>query len=302
MGEPTDAERLRTDLAALRDGSPFAAPLVMVDEEGGRVQRLRQVLGPIPSAADMAATLTTDDVVALAVEHGTAMSELGITVVLAPVVDVGAGPAIGDRSFSDDPDAVIRFGSALLSGYRSVGLVATAKHFPGHGSASGDTHLVVARTPPLDELVGRDLLPFTALPNAEDVAVMMSHLVVPGLTAEGTPASLDAGAYDYLRTTLGFAGLVMTAALDKAGAGEGGPGPTSSWSRSPRRRQPSRRSSRRTPTAPSPTPASPPRSTASPRRETPAAERLRRRRPCRRRSTRGTERIRGGVVIRHVIV
>ncbi|MEO1060952.1 MAG: glycoside hydrolase family 3 N-terminal domain-containing protein [Actinomycetota bacterium] len=225
MGEPTDVERLRTDLTDLRERSPFASPFVMVDEEGGRVQRLRQVLGPIPAAAEMAATLTTDEVVELAIEHGTAMAELGITVVLAPVVDVGGGPAIGDRSFSDDPDEVIRFGSALLSGYRSVGLVATAKHFPGHGRASGDTHLVVAQTPPLDDLVGRDLLPFAALPGGPLVAVMMSHLVVPGMTAEGTPASLDAGAYDYLRTTIGFDGLVMTDALDMAGAGVGGPEP-----------------------------------------------------------------------------
>lgn len=86
---------------------------------------------------------------------------------------------------------------------------AVFKHFPGHGRASGDTHLGEAVTPPLEELSGHEFVPFhTAIPQAPEAALMMGHLVVPGLGDE--PASLNPRAYQLAREELGFEGTIYT--------------------------------------------------------------------------------------------
>lgn len=190
-------------------------PLVAVDEEGGRVQRLRDHLGPLPAARDMAG-LGPDAIRELAEAHGEKLRSLGVTMDLAPVVDVvGEGaPAngvIGDRSFSSDPTEVTEAAGAFAAGLVDAGLLPTYKHFPGHGRASGDSHELIVTTPPLDEL-GPDLAPYEALltdPPAP-VAVMVGHLLVPGLTGD-LPASVSPAAITgLLRREIGFDGLVLT--------------------------------------------------------------------------------------------
>ena len=196
--------------AALGDESP--PPLIAVDEEGGRVQRLASVLGPLPSAREMARTLSPAQIRETARAHGEAMRALGITVDFAPVADVSSEPddgPIGDRSFSDDPEVVIAAAGAFAAGLREAGVLPTLKHFPGHGQASGDSHDGLVTTPPIDEMAG-DLAPFRVLVDDGDVAVMTGHLDVPGLT-DGEPASLSPAAVEgLLRTDLGFRGLVIT--------------------------------------------------------------------------------------------
>ncbi len=140
------------------------------------------------------------------------MRALGITVDYAPVVDVSSEPddgPIGDRSFSDDPDVVIAAAGAFAAGLRDAGVLPTLKHFPGHGRASGDSHDGLVTTPPIDEMAD-DLAPFRALIDEGEVAVMMGHLAVPGLT-DGEAASLSPAAIQgLLREDLGFGGLVVT--------------------------------------------------------------------------------------------
>lgn len=194
--------------------------LVATDEEGGDVQRLR-VLGTLPSAAAAAASMSAEDVGRMTEGHATAVAELGVDVVLAPVVDVrppGADGPIGARSFSDDPWVVAEYARATAAGWQRAGVLPVLKHFPGHGSADGDTHDGAAVTPPLDALDDRDLLPYTTFAEHTDhVGVMVGHLVVPGLTEAGAvPASLSPAAIDgLLRNDLGFAdALVFTDALD----------------------------------------------------------------------------------------
>ena len=199
-----------TDLSMLTDGTltdignigplPLA---VSVDEEGGRVSRLSSLIGPAPAARTLAQTQTPDEVYQLALSRGRQMRGLGITIDFAPVVDVsdqGANTVIGDRSFSNDPATVTSYAGAFARGLRDAGLLPVLKHFPGHGSGSGDSHTAgVVTTPPLDELIESDLVPYRTLVAEGPVAVMMGHLEVPGLTGN-MPASLSAAAVNLLRS------------------------------------------------------------------------------------------------------
>ena len=103
----------------------------------------------------------------------------------APVLDVdGNGlEVVGDRSFSTDPVQAGEYGAAFARGLDSAGVKAVFKHFPGHGRASGDTHLAEAVTPPLEELEGHEFIPIkAALPQAPNAALMMGHLAAVSYT------------------------------------------------------------------------------------------------------------------------
>lgn len=186
---------------------------VAVDDEGGRVQRIDELVGSIPSAREMAATMTPEEVRELAVERGRQLREYGITVDYAPVVDLTDGPAggvIGDRSFSADPEKATEYAAAFADGLAESGVTPVLKHFPGHGRASGDSHQGLVQTPPLEDLRQSDLVPYDDFGNyPDDVQVMVGHLDVPGLT-DGQPASLSPEAYRILREDYGYDGVVLT--------------------------------------------------------------------------------------------
>jgi beta-N-acetylhexosaminidase len=189
---------------------------VAVDDEGGRVQRIDMLDGKLPSARSMARTSTPDQVRALGEERGREQLARGITMNLAPTVDVsGSSAAIGDRSFADDPDTVSRYAEAFVEGQRAAGVYTVLKHFPGHGRANGDSHKGRVTTPPLADLRGDDLRPYATLlgrdgPLADGrTGVLVGHLDVPGLTTD-LPSSLTPEAYRLLRDEIGFDGLVLT--------------------------------------------------------------------------------------------
>ncbi len=184
---------------------------VSIDFEGGRVQRFSEILGDYPSPQAMAEGHSPEEVEALATEIGQSLRAHGVTVDFAPVLDVDGGDleVVGDRAFSTDPQAAGEYGAAFARGLQAAGVKAVFKHFPGHGRASGDTHLGEAVTPPLEELSGHEFVPFhTAIPQAPDAALMMGHLVVPGLGDE--PASLNPRAYQLAREELSFEGTIYT--------------------------------------------------------------------------------------------
>ncbi len=197
-------------------------PLVAVDEEGGRVQRIDQIAGSIPSARAMAQTMTPAQVREIAAERGRALRDAGVTMDLAPVVDVssqGSNQVIGDRSFSDDPGVVSEYAGAFADGLRDAGVVPVLKHFPGHGHATGDSHRQAAVTPPVVELEASDLVPYRNLLGSSPIGIMTGHLDVPGLTAPDEPASVSASAVrELLRTELGYDGLVITDDLSEMAA------------------------------------------------------------------------------------
>lgn len=206
VGSWTD-ETMLTDGGVSRVQQNSTVPLmVTIDEEGGRVSRVANVLGADPSAREAAATMTVDEVYAMALERGRGLADLGITVDFAPVVDVSSQPddsVIGDRSFSDNPQRVVEYAGAYANGLRDAGILPVIKHFPGHGSGSGDSHTGAVSTPPLDALQERDLVPYRALVTS-GVGAMMGHLDVPGLTTEGVPASISPEAIALLRNGTGY--------------------------------------------------------------------------------------------------
>jgi beta-N-acetylhexosaminidase len=212
-----NATALLTDQALRGVQAMARIPLaVAVDDEGGRVQRLDELDGELPSARAMARTLTPEQVRARGEARGREQRARGITMNLAPTVDVtGRSAAIGDRSFGDDPDTVGSYAAAFVEGQRAAGVYTVLKHFPGHGRADGDSHRGRVTTPPLAELRGADLRPYAGLlgpggPLADGrTGVLVGHLDVPGLTAD-LPGSLAPEVYALLRTEIGFDGLVLT--------------------------------------------------------------------------------------------
>lgn len=213
LGFPGD--ELATRLAEIQQSS-FVPVMVASDEEGGLVQRLRDLLGPIPSAAQSAATNTPQEVRAQWVEYGARVKALGIDVVFGPVVDVGGAPGIGNRAFGDEPVVVTAYGRAVTEGLLEAGVTPVLKHFPGHGRASGDSHLGLPVVPSLDELRAVDLVPYVDIVGnhrRDDVGVMVGHLSVPGLG--DLPTSLSPETVNgLLRTEVGFGGLVFTDAMN----------------------------------------------------------------------------------------
>lgn len=221
----TDYSMLGGPLAALAQ-EPRPLPIaVSVDEEGGRVQRLKSLIGSQPSARELvAAGKTPEQVREIARLRGQAMKELGITIDFAPVVDItnaADGTVIGDRSWGNTAEVVTAYAGAYADGLRDAGVLPVLKHFPGHGHASGDSHQGGVVTPPLAQLESLDLVPYQSLTTRKPVAVMVGHMQVPGLT-ETDPASLSKAAYDLLRSGgyggRPFDGPVFTDDLSSMGA------------------------------------------------------------------------------------
>jgi beta-N-acetylhexosaminidase len=153
---------------------------------------------------------------------------IGITVAFAPTVDVNnnpANPVINTRSFGEDPRAVARLGAAFVRGLQAEGVLATAKHFPGHGDTDVDSHHALPTVPSDRARLDRvELAPFRAAIAAGVSSVMSAHIALPALGEPGTPATLvPAVITGLLRDTLGFAGMVYTDALSREGVGQGYP-------------------------------------------------------------------------------
>lgn len=212
VGSWTDQSML-TNREVPQVASASKLPLmVTIDEEGGRVSRVADILGPDPSARETAQTMTVEQTYQMALERGRGLKDLGITVNYAPDVDVSSQPddsVIGDRSYSDGPQTVVAYAGAYAQGMRDAGIFPVIKHFPGHGSASGDSHRGEVTTPPLQDLIASDLIPFREL-SGIGVGVMMGHLEVPGLTEPGTPASISPAAVALLRDGVGYGAAPFT--------------------------------------------------------------------------------------------
>jgi beta-N-acetylhexosaminidase len=213
-------DRVRELTAAIATTRPGA--VVAIDEEGGDVTRLHAgagspVLGPAALARidDVALTRATGRSV------GDELASVGVTLDLAPVCDVNsnaANPVIGTRSFGADPQLVARHAAAWTAGLQDAGVAACAKHFPGHGDTSADSHHALPVVDADRQLLSvRELAPFAAQVEAGVAAVMTAHVVVPSLDPE-LPASLSPAVTSLLREELGFVGAVVTDALDMAGA------------------------------------------------------------------------------------
>ena len=200
-------------------GGGAMLPVIAIDEEGGDVTRIAHQGGsPYPGNAALGAI---DDVAlteAVYAALGADLAALGVTVNLAPAVDVNTAadnPVIGTRSFGADTALVARHAAAAVTGLQSAGVAASAKHFPGHGSTQLDSHHELATVDaPAGLLAERDLPPFAAAIAAGVRAIMPGHLRVPELTGD-LPASLSPAALTgLLRGELGFTGVIVSDGLE----------------------------------------------------------------------------------------
>ncbi len=218
-----DARQLRALIESIQAHaiSRLERPLfIAVDQEGGMVRRLPFLENPAPRA--IAESGQTEGLEAL-ISHTSSLtartlSQLGITVNLAPVLDLVSDADshfLGTRSFGDDPVAVSSFGTRWVETHRHHGVHSVAKHFPGLSSAQIDPHyerLTIAWSTPQE--MHRDLQPFIAAIGVKVFGIMVSHGIYPQWDPRW-PASLSTVVCrEWLRTRLGFTGLILSDDLD----------------------------------------------------------------------------------------
>ena len=222
-----DPAQIRQLTAAIQEARPAGAPplLVAADQEGGQLVGLGD--GTTQFAGAMALGATGDEGLAERVAGATAreLRALGVNVNYAPVCDVAnnpANPALGIRSFGDDPEAVGRLAAATVRGLQGEGVAATAKHFPGAGDTAADPHHELPLVPRTNaELAERELVPFRAALAAGARMVMTGHFALPGQD-DDLPTSLSAAVLrDLLRGQLQFDGVTVTDALDMRALAQG---------------------------------------------------------------------------------
>ncbi|MXX18317.1 MAG: glycoside hydrolase family 3 protein [Dehalococcoidia bacterium] len=213
----TSPEQLRALIAELQAQAEIAY-FIAIDVEGGLINRLKPSYGfsiDLPSHQELGAG-TAADTRAAASASAAELREVGINWNLAPVVDVNVfpeSPAIGalERSFSADPEVVAAHAEAFAEAHGAAGVISVLKHFPGHGSAAGDTHLGVTDVTSSFERED-ELAPYQRLiEDGYEDAVMTAHIVNRDLDPSGRPATLSTEIVTgLLREELGFEGVILS--------------------------------------------------------------------------------------------
>jgi beta-N-acetylhexosaminidase len=221
-----DLPSLADDIAAMQGLAArgrFGIPLfVATDQEGGWVRQIKDETSVSPGNLALGASGVPADAYQTGWYLGRELAALGINMDFAPTADVYSNPeasVIGPRSFGSDPSMAGLLSAAYARGMGDAGVLCTAKHFPGHGSADQDSHGHLPRIDvSLDQLLGRDLIPYRILVREGIPAIMSGHLAFPRITGDLTPASLSAFfVRDVLRCRLGFKGLVVTDDMEMEG-------------------------------------------------------------------------------------
>ncbi len=214
-------------IAALTEGlrrlTPDLPPLIAVDQEGGRVARLADPFTVWPPARALGKAQSEELASQVGQAIGTELASAGFTMNMAPVLDVdtnAANPIIGDRSFGADPALVGRLGAAFARGLGEAGILATGKHFPGHGDTAADSHLTLPVVPHgRDRLLSVEIAPFrTAAPHLP--AVMTAHVLYPALDADYPATVSPRFLTDLLRRDIGYDGVAISDDMEMAGIAE----------------------------------------------------------------------------------
>ncbi len=198
--------------------------IIAVDHEGGRVQRFQEGFSRLPACAKLACYGKTQDSIALTHQVGWLMAAellaVGIDLSFAPVLDVGnpISQVIGDRAFHHAPDEIADYGKAYVAGMKEAGMMATGKHFPGHGSVKEDSHIAIPYDHrPYNDIATHDLIPFIKLIQAGIAGVMPAHVIYS--TVDQTPANFSTvWLKTILRAQLQFQGAIFSDDLSMAGA------------------------------------------------------------------------------------
>ena len=202
----------------------FGIPLfVSTDQEGGMVRHVRGITSQTPGNMAIGASGRPIDAFLSGYYIGRELALLGINMNFAPTVDLHTNrgsTVIGPRSFGDDPVHAAIMGAAFARGHREWGVIATAKHFPGHGDTALDSHGILPRiAAPFETLWERELVPYRLLIREGISAIMSGHLAFPNTPGGGTPASLSPWfLQNVLRDKMDFQGLIITDDLMMVGA------------------------------------------------------------------------------------
>ncbi|MFP4509449.1 MAG: glycoside hydrolase family 3 protein [Spirochaetaceae bacterium] len=224
-----NAVALARSLSTMQERSLASAAgiplLTATDQEGGWVRHVRDGTSNTPGNMALGAGGTPADSFETARRLSQELRVLGINMNFAPTVDVyrnTEASVIGPRAFGDDPLQTAILGMAFARGSQAEGVIPTAKHFPGHGNAVGDSHLLLPRLQEdLSELRDVDLLPFRMMIHEGVPAVLSAHIAFPNITGTDTPASLSSFFMrDILRDELDFSGIAVTDDMYMLGAVE----------------------------------------------------------------------------------
>ncbi|MCL2320147.1 MAG: glycoside hydrolase family 3 protein [Treponema sp.] len=212
------------ELQTLALGTQFGIPLlVATDQEGGLVRHVKGETSETPGNMAIGASGRPMDAYLSGYYIGRELSFLGINMNFAPTVDLYTNlnsTLIGPRSFGSDPVRAGILGAAFVKGLKETGVIATAKHYPGHGDTDLDSHGVLPKiNAPFEVLWDREMLPYRLLVKDGLEAVMSGHLAFPNTQAGETPASLSPWFLkDLLRDRMGYNGLIITDDLLMNGA------------------------------------------------------------------------------------
>ncbi len=220
-------QQLAADIDELQGAAqrqPRRIPLLIAtDLEGGWIDHVKHEISKTPGNLAIGAAGMADDAYRTGRYLGLELAALGINMNFAPTVDVYSNPdasVIGPRAFSSDPVQTGLLAVAYFRGLQSAGIIATAKHYPGHGAADRDSHLVLPRVAAdREQLWDRELVPYRFLVREGVPAIMSGHLAFPAIADERVPASLSpVFMSELLRERLGFDGVVVTDDLEMTGA------------------------------------------------------------------------------------
>jgi beta-N-acetylhexosaminidase len=194
-------------------------PLISVDQEGGRVARLRGICTDLPPMTKLAEVLRKDPrlLYRIGAMQGRELAVLGFNLNFSPVCDVinnSANQVIGDRAFSSCQEIVARFASHYIKGLQGAGIAACAKHFPGHGATAVDSHFALPiLDTDFDTVSSRELVPFRAAIQAEVATIMTAHIVTNSI--DSLPATMSEEILtNLLRHSLGFNNVIISDDLD----------------------------------------------------------------------------------------
>ncbi|AWE08223.1 MAG: beta-N-acetylhexosaminidase [Kurthia sp.] len=210
----TSTEQLRALITGIDAVETDFPVWVGIDEEGGSVSRLPNELVKLPSAHVLASKYSAIQVEAISKQLGVALASNGIDIDFAPVMDVNSNPqnpVIGKRAFSVDADVVSNYAGHFANGLQQAGVQAVAKHFPGHGDTTVDSHIglpIINKS--IEQLQQLELRPFQQAVDQGIDSIMVGHLLVPALDAN-EPASLSSKIVtDLLREQWHYDGIIIT--------------------------------------------------------------------------------------------
>jgi len=199
----------------IREGAGIPL-LISIDHEGPYVTRFSagSQMTTFPPAMALGAAMKPDLAYQAALASGTELRANGVNMVLGPVADVLTdydNTVITVRSYGGDPHVVSQYVSQAVQGYLDAGVLPVLKHYPGHGSVSGDSHKILPEdSSDKDTLLRSHLVPFQAGINAGAPAVMVSHVAFPAVDVESNPASMSPELFSILGEDLGFSGIAMS--------------------------------------------------------------------------------------------